>query len=76
MHEEDFILNPFNYKTKEEKELEAQRLKRFEVARKIYNDLSREHQRKYEEEKRKKEEKLTYMPKSKKEYLKERENEI
>ena len=73
MHEEDFILNPFNYKTKEEKELEAQRLKRFEVARKIYNDLSREHQRKYEEEKRKKEEKLTYMPKSKKELEKRRE---
>ncbi|OHT16861.1 hypothetical protein TRFO_41524 [Tritrichomonas foetus] len=76
MHKFDFNNSTtVPYRTQYEIDCQEQRQKRFEAAKKIYNDLSWEHHLKFEAEKEKQQQKLSYMPKSKKE-LEERMQEI
>ena len=75
MHQSVFQLNTNPMKSQIEIQRQQQRIKRFEAAKQIYNDLSYEHQQEYENMKNKKEQRPSYLPQTKEE-LEERMQEI
>lgn len=75
MHQSAFQLNTRPMKSQIEIQNEKQRIKRFEAAKKIYNDISYEHHLEYENMKNKKAQRPSYLPQTKEE-LEERLQEI
>lgn len=67
MHPRDFCLTTAPLKSQLEIDNQIQRQKRFDAAKKIYNDLSYEHYTQYQNEKKKREERPSYMPQTKEE---------
>ena len=75
MHQSGFQLNTKPMKSQIEIQKQMQRIKRFEAAKQIYNDLSYEHHLEYENMKNKKAQRPAYLPQTKEE-LEERLQEI
>lgn len=75
MHQSAFQLNTKPMKSQIEIENQKQRIKRFEAAKQIYNDISYEHNLEYENMKKKKAQRPSYLPQTKEE-LEERLQEI